>query len=239
MKSTLRLLTFTLFTATLAPAAQLIVNGGFESGFSSWSRLDAAGSDGTFQLQSGTSSPANGITVPAPPGPTIAAMTDSQGPGSHVLYQDIVVPGSGSWTFSVSLFLGNRATAYSTPATLAFDTPTLNQQFRVDLIKTSADLFSVAAADVLQNLYQTHVGDPLVSGYFTVTSNLTTLFQANAGQTIRLRFAEVDNVNLFEAGVDNVSVSDAAAVPEPSTLWAGFVLAGLMAVQLIRRRHAV
>src|SRR5260221_537760 len=78
-----------LTAASSAHAVPVILNGGFTSGFSSWTRADQLGSDGTFSLQSGTSSPVNGDSVPPPPGPTIAAMTDAQGPGAHVLYQDL------------------------------------------------------------------------------------------------------------------------------------------------------
>src|SRR5437016_4892918 len=84
-------------SATLACALSLhaygasINNGGFESGFAGWTRADQLGSEGTFALQTGTASPVNGTTVPAPPGGSTAAMTDAQGPGSHVLYQSFTV----------------------------------------------------------------------------------------------------------------------------------------------------
>src|SRR3954469_20032278 len=71
--------------------ATVIANGSFESGLSNWFRADQVGSDGTFFVQSGTSSPVNGDPVPAPPAGVSAAMTDAQGPGSHVLYQDFLV----------------------------------------------------------------------------------------------------------------------------------------------------
>jgi len=52
------------------------------------------GSEGSFFSQSGSVSPINGDPVPPPEG-TKAAMTDAQGPGSHVLYQDFVAtPGA-------------------------------------------------------------------------------------------------------------------------------------------------
>src|SRR5688572_8193840 len=73
-----------------APVQALIVNGGFEAGFSDWTRADQPGSDGTFALQSGTQSPVLLETVPAPPGGTFAAMTDAEAGGSHVLYQQFV-----------------------------------------------------------------------------------------------------------------------------------------------------
>jgi hypothetical protein len=211
-------------SAAAAPAARadvLITNGGFEAGLAGWTRADQLGSDGTFALQSGTTSPVNGTTVPAPPGGTRAAMTDAQGPGSHVLYQDFVVPsfaiGSGQLQFSV--FVGNRATAFTvpSPASLDFSTPALNQQARVDILRGGTDPFSVSAADVLLNAYQTNTGDPLVSGYNTVNVNLAPLLAANQGSTLRLRFAEVDNVFTFQFGVDNVTLT-ANPVPEPSSL---------------------
>jgi len=216
-------------------AAQLITNNGFETGFSGWTRADQLGSEGTFGLQTGTASPVNGFAVPAPPGGATAAMSDAQGPGSHVLYQDFVVPSSlGQFVLTFQLFVHNFATEYVTPAnpTLDFSTPTLNQQVRVDLVKSSAGAFSVATADILQNIYQSKPGDPLVSGYAIVSANVSAVLAANVGQTLRLRFAETDNVAPFNAGIDNVSLSD---VPEPSTMLAGFALLGLAVARFVRR----
>jgi len=190
-------------------------------------------------LQTGTLSPVNGFAVPAPPVGITAAMTDAGGPGSHVLYQDFVVPNSivGAYLVNFSLFInnGNGAGSFFTPASLDFATPTLNQQARVDIIKTTADPFSVAAADVLQNLYQTTVGNPLISGYNNLLVDVTTLLLANQGQTLRLRFAEVDNVAPFNLGVDNVDINQ--VVPEPSS-WI-MTLGALLGVGLLRRRSAV
>jgi hypothetical protein len=44
---------------------------------------------------------------------------------------------------------------------------------------------------------------PAVTGYNTFSFDLTALLVARAGQTLRLRFAEVDNVNVFNFGVDD------------------------------------
>jgi hypothetical protein len=186
----------------------LLVNGGFEDGGGSlagWT-VQNRGSFGNWFVQSGTISPQSGYPVPAPPGPTHAAMTDSLGPGSHVLYQDFVVPSSFSAaSISFDLFIGNRNGAFFTPNSLDPNV-TPNQQARVDLITTTADPFSVATADVLLNLYQTRVGDPAISGYTTHTTDLTALLSAHEGQTLRLRFAEVDNQSYFQFGVDRVNL---------------------------------
>src|SRR5438105_15008250 len=120
-------------------------------------------------------------------------MTDAQGPGSHVLYQDFVATPDAA-TLSFALFIGNRASQFATPASLDFSTPTLNQQARVDILKSTADPFSVAAGDALLNLYQTKVGHPLISGYDTITTDINTLLAANVGTTPPLRLAETHNL---------------------------------------------
>jgi hypothetical protein len=134
-----------------------------------------------------------------------------------------------------ALFIGNRASLFATPtpASLDFSTPTLNQQARVDILKSTADPFSVAAADTLLNLYQTKVGDPLISGYNTITTDISALLAAHVGETLRLRFAETDNVFTFQMGVDNVRIDP---IPEPaSTLLFGTALALLVGCRVCTR----
>ena len=241
--ATLAVAALLCLAAEPAQASPLLANGGFESGLAAWTAANQAGGDGSFQIQSGTASPVNGDAVPAPSGGANAAMTDAAGPGSHVLYQDFVVGSLGA-TLHFALFIGNRATQFATPpsGSLAFDLTsasggqTLNQQARVDILKASADPFSVAAGDVLLNLYQTHAGDALVSGYNAFNFDLTALFAANAGQTLRLRFAETDNLNAFQFGVDAVSLAE---IPEPGSLpLFGAGLAGLWGRRAAgRQRH--
>ena len=241
MKTSARLTVSTLAAAVLSLAATssvhaipVIANGGFEAGLTSWTKADQLGSEGTFFNQSGTVSPVNGDPVPAPPEGTKAAMTDAQGPGSHILYQDFVATADAA-ALRFALFIGNRASLFATPtpASLDFSTPTLNQQARVDILKSTADPFSVAAADTLLNLYQTKVGDPLISGYNTITTDISALLAAHVGETLRLRFAETDNVFTFQMGVDNVRIDP---IPEPaSTLLFGTALALLVGCRVCTR----
>jgi len=218
-------------------AQVIITNGGFEAGFSGWTHADQLGSNGSFFIQSGATSPVSGTPVPPPPGGTQAAMSDSQGPGTHVLYQNFVVPSFPvpAARLRFDTFIGNHANAFfvPSPATLDFSTPVLNQQARVDIMSTAADPFSVAAADVLMNAFQTVPGNPLVSGYNNVDVDLSALFAANMGNTLRLRFAEVDNVFGFQFGVDNVVM----AVPEPSSMVLCSIT-GLLAWRRYKRRRA-
>ena len=216
--------------------AGLIVNGGFESGLSGWTVVDQAGSDGSFFQQSGTTSPVNGFAVAAPVEGGFAAMTDAGAGGSHVLYQDFAVPtGLVSASLSFSLLLNNGAEQYYNPGHLDWastNTPgssNLNQQARVDILSATADPFSTA---VLLNVFQTQDGTPLQSGYVANQIDITTLLQAHQGGTLRLRFAETDNVMPFNFGVDNVSL--VSQVPLPAAVWLAF--SGFCGLFLFSRR---
>jgi hypothetical protein len=179
-----------------------VVNGNFETGnLSSWTVVNSGSASGNWFAYSGTTSPVSAFTVAAPPQGTFAATTDQTGPGSHILYRDIALEAGATHTLTFTLYYANRAAAFSTPASLS-ESVVPNQQYRVDLVKPSAPITSVAASDVLANLFQTKVGDPLILAPKAITADLTPY----AGQTIRLRFAEVDNQSFFHAAVDDVKV---------------------------------
>ncbi len=223
---------------SLTTRADLLINGGFETGFAGWTRDDSIGSDGSFHLQTGTLSPVNGFPLPTPPEGLAAAMTDALGPGSHVLYQDFLVPTPVSAAvLEFSLLINNGGDDFHTPSTLEFSGLDLNQQARVDVMLTSADPFSTAASDVLLNVYQTQPGDLLFSDYTTIQTDLTSLFQAYPGETLRLRFAEVDNVLFFNLGVDDVSLRVTNLIPEASTWLVMPVAMGVAAMSLRQRRR--
>lgn len=222
----------TLASARPAQASNIILNGGFEAGLTSWVVVDEAAGSGAWFSQTGTTSPLNGFLVGAPPQGSFAAMTDQGGPGSHILYQDFVVPvGVSAATLDFQYFIDNAAATFFSPASLSYTTPQ-NQQARVDIITTTANVFSVAAGDVLLNLFQTQPGDPADQAYSLLSTNLTAFLQAHEGQTLRLRFAEVDNQLFFNLGIDAVSL-DVETVPEPATL----LLVGSGALAFVRRRR--
>ncbi len=190
--------------------AASVANGDFETGtLGGFTVVNQQGSAGDWFSYSGTTSPQSGQQITAPPQGTFAATTDQNSSGSHVLYQDIVLEPNAEHTLSFILYYRNLAGQFSTPDTLDYNTFP-NQQYRVDILKPSADPFSVAPDDVLATVFRTNVGDPGTLEPTPMTFDLSPY----AGQTVRLRFAEVDNQGIFLASVDDIEVT--AELPPPS-----------------------
>lgn len=233
-KSITHLLAAGALLAVSLPAWGAITNGGFESGWNGWTTVSQPGSDGGFHLQAGPLSPVNGIAVPAAPEGARAAMSDAEGPGSHVVYQDFMQDVAvASAVLSFDVYVNSEAGDFWTPSHLDFATGALNQQGRIDLLLAGADPFSLAMTDVLLNLHQTATGSPAESGYTTVTVDVTALLNAHLGETLRLRVAEVDNVSTLLYGVDNIALV-VSAVPEPAAVWMMMLALGGLGVMRSR-----
>ncbi len=197
-----------LLVAGIALAASF-TNGSLEAGnLSGWTvKNNAPDPESSWYAYSGNRTPITGLKIRKPPEGKWAATTDQVGPGAHVLYQDVTLGAGSTDTLSFLLYYRNLASAFYTPSNLDPDTGTIlnpnrNQQYRVDIIDPSADVFSVAASDVLAMVFRTEVGDPLKMKPTLFTFDLSPF----AGKTIRLRFAEVDNQGRFLASVDDVQV---------------------------------
>jgi hypothetical protein len=199
--------------ALLAPGAPAatVVNGNFESGnLSGWVSVEPPESDGGWFAYSGTNAPISKgemepipRTVIAPPQGNFAAISDEDGPGTHILYQDVALePGM---THSLSLLVyyqSEEPITVPSPDTLS-DAGADNQQYRIDVMRPTAPIDSVNPADILTTVYRTLPGAPLTVTPTPASVDLTPF----AGQTVRLRLAEVDNLFFFNAGADAVSIS--------------------------------
>jgi hypothetical protein len=73
----------------------------------------------------------------------------------------------------------------------------------VDILRPKADPFTVNPNAIRATLFRTEVGDPNRLAPTLMTFNLTQF----AGQTIRLRFAAVENAFFLQASVDRVRVT--------------------------------
>ncbi len=196
---------------------QPVANGDFEAGdLSGWTAFNNnAGGQGGWFAYSGTKAPLTPPSigkVPAPPQGTYAAITDQTGPGLRVLYQDIALPADAE-TLSFLVYYENRGIVFYTPDNLDPElgppgpNPNRNQQYRIDLMDPDAPMDSVAAGDVLRNLFWTEVGDPASLAATLVSEDISQF----AGSTVRLRLAEVDNQFMLHAGIDDVRVGTGAS----------------------------
>jgi hypothetical protein len=136
----------------------------FESGALTGWQAVGGGSGGWFVYADGhkppdpvQSDPNAPFDVPDPPQGRFAAVTDMNGPGTRILYRDLRL--DGRFALQLSVFYAGSG-PFSSPATLAYDSPEANQQFRIDLVRSSAPIDSVAKDDVLVNVFGTSPGDP-------------------------------------------------------------------------------
>ncbi len=194
------------FFVVAGASAATVVNGDFESGnLSGWQQVNAPPEgNGAWFAYTGTAPPiGEAIEVPPPPAGNFAAITSQGGAGTHILYQDVAL--EPYYTHQLSLLVYYRSAAplaTPSPETLNFDIAPANQQYRVDVMKSTAPLESVDPGDVLATVFATKTGDPQELGPTPLTVDLSPF----AGQTVRLRFAEVDNEFYFAAGTDSVAI---------------------------------
>jgi D-alanyl-D-alanine carboxypeptidase len=188
-----------------------IVVDDFESGsLKAWS-VESRGSGGWFVYHDGRTPPdasqsdPNALfNMPNPPQGKYAAVTDMQGPGSRIMYRDLKL--EGRYLLQLSVFyvngvdgLSGYSATFATPKTLSVDGAP-NQQFRIDLLASTAPIDSVADADITATIFQTAAGDRTRMRPTPVSFDLSRW----AGQTVRLRVAAVDNQGPMRAGIDDI-----------------------------------
>ena len=163
-------------------------------------------SDGQVAPDPAQSDPNAPFFVPDPPQGGFAAVTDMNGPGTRILYRDVGL--DGRFALHLTVFYEGSA-PFSTPDTLAYESPEPNQQFRIDLIDPTAPIDSVADGDVLINLFLTSPADPTSLAPTAVSVDVSPW----AGQTVRLRLAQTDNQGPLRAGVDTIRFEPIGEAP--------------------------
>lgn len=196
-----------VIVSAVAPAAAeaaTLVNGDFENGDLSGWTMQAPTYNGWY-VYTGTSSPNYGNPLDPPPHGDWAAVTEQADPGTQLLFQDVAL--SPGFAHQASMYVYYRTqVALTTQPTLDVmspGSPAMNEQYRVDVMKPAAAADSVAPADVLLPIFGTQTGDPEELPPTLVTADLSQF----AGQTVRLRFAETDNVGPLYASTDAVAIT--------------------------------
>jgi hypothetical protein len=203
-------------SASLLSGSQLITNGGFETGsFSGWTVASQAGSAGNFFVLSGATAPLSGLATVGPADGSFYVSSDETGPSALVLLQSFTVSGPvSSVVLSFSMFANSYGGTAVNPGGLDYTVAGANQHARVDILRSGATPFDTGSG-VLTNFFLGSDSGANPHAYTNYNFNITSL--VGAGGTFQLRFAEVDNVNFFNLGVDNVSIlATVSGVPEPS-----------------------
>jgi CubicO group peptidase (beta-lactamase class C family) len=183
---------------------RMFVMDDFESGALTGWRAVGGGSGGWFVYTEGSKAPDPAqsdpnvpFDLPNPPQGKFAAVTDTNGPGTRILYRDVEL--DGRLRLQLSVFYAGVG-GFSSPQSLAYDEPGVNEQFRIDLVAPSAPIDSVAHGDVLVSVFKTSAGDPDRREPSAVSVDLSRW----AGRTVRLRLAATDNSGPLRAGVDDI-----------------------------------
>ena len=224
---------------TQTASAASITNGGFETGdHTGWTVVKQENSGGDRFITEGATTQLTGSSIPNPTEGSFFSVTAQGGPGSYVLFQDIVLESDSSHTLSFDWFAQDYFNAGVSDAGNMSKDSFPNHHFRVDIVDTSfTDWFGPSSsAGVLANLISPTAEAPLVEGFNNATFDLT----AFSGSTVRLAFRNVEYKGFFHAGVDNVQIQSAsiASVPEPTTILGLLALGGAGFVSR-RKKQAV
>lgn len=233
MNNTLITLTLTAAVMGTASAANLVVNGDFETGdFTGWTTSQAGGS--TLDVRSGTSQAGD-----TPTGDFYAFAGDQFGPSTNILVQTITLPGAiGSATLSLDFGYNNQSGSFiNALPDLVDHTGPANQNFRIDVLSAGAAIDSTGSGNVLFEIFRTNPGDPNPRSFSAFSQDISVDLAAFAGQDVQLRFAQTDNQSPFHVGFDNVVLDvngGTTVVPEPSSVLS---LGFLLGAGFLRRRR--
>ena len=215
-----------------AMAANLLTNGGFETGtLAGWTQTIAPSSNGTSGVYAnGANAPISGqsTTVNAGGG-NFVYLTGQGGPGAYEVRQSFTLSSAQTVTIKFDHFANNYGgQVFSGNGLDPFAGPPV-QFALVDLIAASTGAFSTAGQ--IQSFYSGADGGANPNPWTSYSFNVSL-----AAGSYAIRFAQADNQLFFTQGVDNVFVG--SVVPEPAswaTLIAGFGLVGASA----RRRRVL
>lgn len=207
-------------------AANVIVNGGFETGnFSGWTTNTLTGSNGQVfvsSLVAGASLPVSGQPAAGPAGGSYYAAVDQGGAGGYEFYQSFNVAAGSTVSYSFDLFA--RDASGVAPLNPDFFGPSPSgqaaQYVRVDILSGSTVLANLALLGT-NNGYQNFAGD------------LTGLL--GGGGLFTFRFRHLDNQLFYHTAIDNIMLDvNATVIPLPTAGALG--LMGISAIGVRRRR---
>lgn len=185
---------------------ELITNGGFEDGsLLGWSTA-SRNSFGAFAVDDDTLSDLSGNSTVGPAVGSYFALSDAVWSGAQVLWQPVTIPPGSSVTISYRLFANSYAPITVGGANLD-DTGSANQHARVDLVPLDGFLANPYSTVNAINIWS---GGGYVAQNASPTSYILQVHEVTNigrdGGTYVLRFGVVANQDVFNLGLDSVSV---------------------------------
>jgi hypothetical protein len=204
-----------------ANAAQLISNGGFETGLTGWTVTTSAGSGGSWFADTGIATPLTGNPTVGPFSGRGYAVTDQVGPGVNALSQDYTVPvDTTSLTLTFDMFVNDWNSSTGTADVEALISAAGgNPVTGVGTVLTTQDILVTGG-----------VPNPYVAFNFAIPGYVP-------GDTYILNFRETDTLANMNVGVDDVSLvaTTTISTPEPSSI--ALLLGALAASGVFGRRR--
>jgi hypothetical protein len=207
-----------LIGASSASAAN-VVNGDFETGtLEGWQVYNSNAKEKWVVAKEEEG------TLPPPLSGRFAAISAMGAPGTTILYQDVALEPAASHRLEMTLaYQSFEPIVIPSPDSLDAEEPFENQQFRVDVMKPTAPIESLAPSDVLATVFATQEseneteagkeGEPALE-----PTRLSVDLTRFAGQTVRLRFAVAVNLFPLQALVDAVSITSTPVLTPPAPL---------------------
>lgn len=221
-----------------ACSANLLLNGGFESGtFGAWNVASRDSAIGLFTIDSDNLVNLTSLPTPGPAAGSYYAVSDQVDAASYILWQVFTVPAGSSVSVTYELFSNSYAPIAIGAQDLDHTVPSANQHLRVDLISLgdfTSDNYRTSGSmvNLLIGGSSLDLGDPS-NPWVSHSHDVSGL--AGGGGSFVLRYGVVANQNVFNLGVDGVSVT-ASPVPEASTVAAAGFIAVCTLVGMVRRR---
>jgi len=211
MKTTSMRLALFLAAAFPMMATAEIENPGFETGDTTGWTVETNGAALSISVVSGETQTDAGTINPSLT-EDFYAFTSQTGPGNSFLVQTFEVqPGTNRIFFDIAINNAGGDFFVPDPLSLDFDGEP-NQQARFDILAPGAAIDTVDPDDIIAVGYQSQPGDPLSQDWERFDVDVTDELAPFEGETVTLRFVQVDNQGFFNLAIDNLSVG---AQPPP------------------------
>ena len=198
-----------------------VSNPGFETGDTSGWNTQTNGNAIAITVVSGETTTSAGTINPSLTN-DFYAFTSQSGPGSSFLWQTFTVQ-EGTNRIFFDIAINNAAPDFFVPDPLSLSfVGEPNQQARFDILVPGANVDTVDPNDIIVTGFQTQPGDPLIQDWVRYDIDVTGALAPFVGETVTLRFVQVDNQFFFNMAIDNLSVGSepppgVGPEPEPMT----------------------